>query len=76
MSFSPTDAAPRREEFIYRINDSSQGVEAAQHRKHVLDGVRNSGQLWRGVDGGKKGEETRSYIREEYWMSAMGKYCV
>lgn len=34
-----------REEFIYRINDSPEGMEAPQHRKHMLDSVRDGGQL-------------------------------
>lgn len=33
------------EDAIYRINDSPQGVEAPQHRKHMLNGVCNGGQL-------------------------------
>lgn len=43
LSFSTVPL--HREEFIYRINDAPEGVEAAQHRKHVLNGVCNSGQL-------------------------------
>lgn len=49
-----------REEFIYRINDSPEGMEAAKHRKHMFDGVCNGGQLKgdgvgdRSVDGGKR----------------------
>lgn len=39
------NASLHREEFIYRINDSPEGVEAAQHRKHMLDGICNGGQL-------------------------------
>lgn len=44
-----------REEFIYRINDSPEGMEAPQHRKHVLNGVRDGGQL----------EESREVRRTE-----------
>lgn len=32
---------------MYRINDSSESVEAAQDRKHMFDGVCNGGQLQR-----------------------------
>lgn len=51
--------------FTYRIDDSSEGVEAAQDGKHVLDGVCDGGQLPeerrgetrrdRGEDGGPRG---------------------
>lgn len=33
------------EEFIYRINDSPEGMEAPKYRKHVVDGVGDGGQL-------------------------------
>ena len=50
------NASPHREEFIYRIYDSPEGVEAAQHRKHVLDGVCNGGQLEREME--ERGEKS------------------
>lgn len=38
------------EDLIYRIDDSPQGVEATQHRKDMLDGVCNGGQLKQRVE--------------------------
>lgn len=45
----------QRENIIYRIDDSLQGLEAPQHRKHMLDGVCDGGQLQQReeVDGGQ-----------------------
>lgn len=45
VSFSYGATSLHTEAFIYRINDSPEGVEAAQDGKHVLDGVCNGGQL-------------------------------
>ena len=58
-----------REVLIYRINDSPEGMEATQDRKHMLDGICNGGQLHgenehRGVDGGKEGEKN-TVIKKE-----------
>lgn len=50
------NALLHREEFIYRINDSPEGMEAPQHREHVLDGVRNGGQLQEHKTRRKKGK--------------------
>lgn len=62
VSFSYRATSLHGELFIYRINDSPEGVEAAQDGKHVLNGVCNGGQLRaerrdKGVDGGKKERE-------------------
>lgn len=52
--------------FIYRINDTPQGVEASQHRKHMFNGVCNGGQLqWeRSSDRGTQTEENRGRINK------------
>lgn len=34
-----------RKEFVYRVDDTPKGMEPSQHRKHMLYGVSNGGQL-------------------------------
>lgn len=53
VKFNHRKASLYRQKFIYRIDDSPEGVEASQNRKHMLDSVRNGGQLYR-----KRGGET------------------
>lgn len=62
LSLSNRNASLDREEFIYRINDSPEGMEAAQHRKHMLNGVCNGGQL-------EKGRE----VETEVWRGEKGE---
>lgn len=47
VSFSCANASLPTEEFIYRVDDSPESVEAAEDGEHMLDGVCDGGQLFR-----------------------------